>query len=99
MNHHSAAPTGHHVKAQGRAKRRPGYAVPHLFQALKGRNIAANAREIVFMSLGSAPSGWEFILTIEPWALPWVIASRPVGALMGTFHSSRSESFPSPERA
>ena len=33
-----AAPTGRKVKAQGKAKRRPGIGVPETTQALKGRN-------------------------------------------------------------
>ena len=74
MNHHSPAPTGHAVKAQGNALGMP----PKIGQALKGRNIASAG----FMSTppSSAPSGREFILTIAPRALPWAIACRPFGA-------------------
>jgi len=42
-------------------------------------------------SLDSAPSGREFILPIEPRALPWAIPLRPVGAEIEGIHSLANE--------
>ena len=82
MNHHSPAPTGHDVKAQGnalgmrpiessspeRAKHRPG--------------------RIHFRAAGFRPSGRGRIFVFAPRALPWAITLRPVGASPGTTFSA-----------
>ena len=77
MIRHFPAPKGHHAIAQGNAL---GMVPKKPSLALKGRNLAANAGAVNSTPPGSAPSGREVISDIQPRALPWAIASSPVGA-------------------
>jgi hypothetical protein len=82
MNHHSPAPRGQHLKAQGNA---PGTS-PTIFP--RPERAASSPNTCVWNSspLGSAPSGRAIIIMpIEPRALPWAIADRPIGALLDAF--------------
>ena len=96
MNLIAPAPTGHPAIAQGRAKRHPGYASPHLSPALKGRNGTANAGEMVSAPCGSALSGLGLYWGVEPRALPWAIAWCPVGAMMGLREGAMNPIAPAP---
>jgi len=80
MSHPSPAPTGRHKLAQGKAERRPGYAVPRVSQALKGRHNPWSRRPSFSNTRSSALLGLDRPLTIEPRALPWAGISRPFGA-------------------
>jgi len=83
-----SAPTGRPVKAQGKAKRCPGYGAPMLFPALKGRNMADPFH---VAPPGSAPSGRGILLTPDPGALPRAVTLRPVGAeRAANLHESRT---------
>ena len=81
----SAAPTGRKVKAQGRAKRRPGIGVPETTQALKGRNRRRVNPCVMFRPF-RAWANWGGGARRSPvypgWrcALPWAISLCPVGA-------------------
>ena len=93
--HSFPAPTGHDVKAQGNAKRRPGYAAPHTVRALKGRDVwCAHATMPQRCGGCFALSGLGLWEGIGPRALPWAIACRPFGA--GNLGAPATHSFPAP---
>jgi hypothetical protein len=76
----TSALKGRKIIAQGKARRRPGFASHKIFPALKGRpNLGLDqvwrARQFCF-----ALSGLNLILADEPRALPWAVILRPVGA-------------------
>ena len=82
MNHHSAAPRGHHLKAQGNAL---GMS-PNIFPSPERAASSPNACVWNSSPLGSTPSGRGIIMMpIGPGALPWAIADRPIGALLNAF--------------
>ncbi len=76
----SAALKGRKMIAQGKAQRRPGFASPIFFQALKGRHNFRGQWALGMRRFCFALTGLDLFLTDEPRALPWAIILRPVGA-------------------
>ena len=79
----TAALKGRQMIAQGKAQRRPGFASPKNFQALKGRHISGVRLALAMRRFCFALTGLDLFLAAEPRALPWAIILRPVGAGQG----------------